>query len=120
MRNKRNWYTCVIVLRVTVWWVTRIEKTNMHTIALVSTAINRFYNVRTWTNAAHNGACSPPLPRGVLKINRLVAMQFTEGSGMTVITLVGLAPASETLADIQVLSSCCILNMKRLVILKYK
>ena len=69
----------------------------MHTVALVSTAINRFYNVRTRANAAHNVASSPPLPRGVLKINRLVSMQCTEGSGATVITLLGLAPASETL-----------------------
>ena len=73
----------------------------MHTVALVSTAINRFYNVRTWANASHNGASSPPLPWGVLKINKLVSMQRTEGSGSTVITLFGLAPASEKLADIQ-------------------
>ena len=75
----------------------------MHKVALVSTAINRFYNARTRANAVHNGAFSPPLPRGVLKINRLVSMQCTdpEGSGMTVIILLGLVPASETLADIQ-------------------
>jgi len=73
----------------------------MHTVALVSTAINRFYNVRMRANAAHNGASSPPVPRGVLKINMLVSMQCFEGSGVTVITLLGLVPASETLADIQ-------------------
>ena len=101
MRNKRNWYTCVVVLRFTVWWVRRIERANMHTVALVSTAINRFYNVRMRANAAHNGASSPPVPRGVLKINMLVSMQCFEGSGVTVITLLGLVPASETLADIQ-------------------
>ena len=73
----------------------------MHTVALVSTAIDRFYNVRTRANAVYNGASSPPLPQGVLKINRLVSMQRIEGAGVTVITLIGLVLASKTLADIQ-------------------
>ena len=69
----------------------------MHTAVLASNAINRFYNVRTRANCAS----STPLPWGVLKISRLVSMQCADRSAATVITLLGLAPVSETLADIQ-------------------
>ena len=89
MRNERNWYTCAVVLRFTVWWVTRIKRANMHTVELESTAISRFNNVRTRTNAEHNCASSPPLPREVLKINWAISMQCTQGSGVTVTTPLG-------------------------------